>query len=175
MPICNAAEEYGNCGELKKLNVDSLQEQLLQSEDHHDAAKEILDLIDRAHLLSKPVVTKSDINGKCMRELYKSRCWFFRHNSLPGRPYQDFAEMTAQACAQLDARICDFVMRRHEINENTKGQYPHLWEIKNRSHDAVLNGLPKMPTSPEQLMKMLRDTRGEAGVPLGRLPTQEEF
>jgi len=83
--------------------------------------------------------------------------------------------MTAQASAQLDARIRDFVMPRHEINENTQGQYPYLWEIKNRRHDAVLNSLPEMPMSPEQLMQTLRDTRGETGVPFGRLPTQAEF
>ena len=83
--------------------------------------------------------------------------------------------MTAQASAQLDARIHDFVMPRDEINENTQGQYPCLWEIKNRRHDPVLNSLPEMPMSPSQLMKTLKDTRGETGVPFGRLPTQEQF
>ena len=61
--------------------------------------------------------------------------------------------MTAQASAQLDARIHDFVMPRDEVNENTRGLYPCLWEIKNRRHDAVLNSLPEMPMSPSQLMK----------------------
>ena len=110
-----------------------------------------------------------------MRELYKPRCGFPRQVSLPGHPYQDCAEMTAQASAQLDARIHDFVMPRDEVNENTRGLYPCLWEIKNRRHDAVLNSLPEMPMSPEQLMQTLKDTRGETGVPFGRLPTQDQL
>ena len=83
--------------------------------------------------------------------------------------------MTAHASAQLDARIHDFVMPRDEVNENTRVLYPCLWEIKNRRHDAVLNSLPEMPMSPGQLMKTLKDTRGETGVPFGRLPTKEQF
>ena len=110
-----------------------------------------------------------------MRELYKPRCGPPRVESIPGRPYQDCAEMTAQASAKLDARIHDFVMARDEINENTQGQCPSLWEIKNRRRDAVLNSLPEMPMSPSQLMKTLKATRGETGVPFGRLPTQEQF
>ena len=110
-----------------------------------------------------------------MIELYKPRCGGPRLCTLPGQPYQDCAEMTAQASAQLDARIHDFVMPRDEINENTQGQYPCLWEIKNRRHDAVLNSLPEMPMSPGQFMHTLRDSRGETCVPFGRLPTQEQF
>ena len=161
--------------ELKKLNRESLQEQLLKSEDLDEAAKEIQDLIHRAHILTKPVLTLSELEEKSIRELYKPRCGILQYILLPGRPRQDFAEMTAQASAHLDARIRDFVMQRNEINENTQGQYPYLWEIKNRRHDAVLNSLPEMPMSPEQLMQTLRDTRGETGVPFGRLPTQEQF
>ena len=109
-----------------------------------------------------------------MIELYKPRCGSSRVQSIPGGPYQDCAEMTAQASAQLDARMHDFVMPRDEVNENTRGLYPCLWEIKNRRHDAVLNSLPEMPMSPAQLMKTLKDTRGETGVPFGRLPTREQ-
>ena len=83
--------------------------------------------------------------------------------------------MTAQASAELDARIHDFVMPRDEVNENTRGLYPCLWEIKNRRRDAVLNSLPEMPMSPGQLIQTLKDTRGETGVPFGRLPTKEQF
>ena len=82
--------------------------------------------------------------------------------------------MTAQASAQLDARIRDFVMRRHEINENTQGQYPHLSEIKNRRHDAVLNGVSEMPKLSVQLMHTHCDTCGETGVPSGRLPKHDD-
>ena len=39
----------------------------------------------------------------------------------------------------------------------------------------MLNGLLEMPMSVEQLMKTLRSTRGETGVPFGRLPTQKHF
>ena len=53
--------------------------------------------------------------------------------------------------------------------------YPCLWEVKNRPRNAVLNSLPEMPMSLEQLMQTLKNTRGETGAPFGRLPTQEQF
>ena len=76
-------------------------------------------MIKRAKPLTKPVLTWSDAQQKSIIELYKPRCGIPRQVSLPGRPYQDCAEMTAQASAQLDARIHDFVMPRIEVNENT--------------------------------------------------------
>ena len=83
--------------------------------------------------------------------------------------------MTAQASAELDARIHDFVMPIDEINENAQHLYPCLWEIKSRRHDAVRNSLPEMPISPGQLMQTLKNTRGQTGVPFGRLPTKEQL
>ena len=49
-------------------------------------------------------------------------------------------------------------------------QYPCLWELKNRQHDAVLNGLPDMPRSPHELFETLKDTEASASTPFGRLP-----
>ena len=102
----------------------------LKQFDFDEAATEIQVLIKRAKRLTKPVLTWSEAQGKSMKELYKPRCGFPRQNSIPGCPYQDCAEMTAQASAELDARIHDFVMPRDEINEKTRGLYPCLWEIK---------------------------------------------
>ena len=157
--------------ELKDLNM----ERILKLTDLDDASLEIQELMKRAMRLTKPVLTWTEAQEKSMRELYKSRCGPSRICSIPGQPSQDCAEMTAQASAKLDARINDFVIQRDEVNENTQGLYPCLWEIKNRRHDAVLNSLPEMPISPGQLMKTLKDTRGETGVPFGRLPTHEQF
>ena len=51
----------------------------------------------------------------------------------------------------------------------------HIWEIKNRPHDAVLNGLPEMQLSAQQLVQTLRDSSCEGGVPFGRLPSPKQF
>ena len=51
--------------------------------------------------------------------------------------------------------------------------YPCLWELKNRQHDAALNGLPAMPASPHQLFEILNDTEVSASTPFGRLPADD--
>ena len=38
------------------------------------------------------------------------------------------------------------------------------------TEDAALNSLPEMALSPEKLMQMLKDTKGENGSPFGRWP-----
>ena len=137
-----------------------------------DAAKEIRDLINQAQLLSKAVLTHAEAGQKSMKELYTSRCGPYM-NWMGFR--QDRAELTAHASAELDARIYDFVLPREDIDDTTQELYPRLWEIKNRPCDAVLNSLPEMPMSPEQLMQTLKNTRGETGAPFGRLPTREQL
>ena len=102
--------------ELIHLNI----ERGLKQSDFDEAATEIQELIKRAKPLTKPVLTWSEAQVKAMKELYTPRCGGPRRSKLPGQPYQDRAEMTAQASAQLDARIHDFVMPRDEVNENTK-------------------------------------------------------
>ena len=89
-----------------------------------EAATEIQELIKRAKPLTKPVHTWLEAQEESMKELYKPRCGIPRQGSLPGRPYQDRAEMTAQASATLDACIRDFFMRTDAVNENTHSLYP---------------------------------------------------
>ena len=89
--------------------------------------------------------------------------------------YMDFEEVRTHACAGLDANIQLFVQRREEITENSQDHYPCLWQIKNRPCDPVLNALAEMPLSPQQLMQILKDTGGQEGVPLGRLPSSEQL
>ena len=48
--------------------------------------------------------------------------------------------------------------------------YPCLWELKNREHDPLLNGLPEMPRSPHELFEILNDVEASASTPFGRLP-----
>ena len=80
---------------------------------------------------------------------------------------QHFQEATTHACAGLDADIQVFVKTREEIEESSRDDYPCLWEIKNRPLDPVLNSLPEMPLSLQQLMEILIDTGGQGGVPFG--------
>ena len=63
-----------------------------------------------------------------------------------------------------------FLQARDEIEESNMDQYPCLWELKNREHDAVLNGLPEMPRSPHELFEILNDAEASASTPFGRLP-----
>ena len=79
---------------------------------------------------------------------------------------QNLEEVTVIACA-LDVEITQFAEARTEINEDG---YPLLWKLKNGAQDAALNSLPEMALSPQQLMQTLKDTKGEAGAPFGRLP-----
>ena len=60
--------------ELLKLNMESVQEQLLKSEDIDEAARNIQDLIERANFLTRPVLTWSEANEMSMKELYTPRC-----------------------------------------------------------------------------------------------------
>ena len=63
-----------------------------------------------------------------------------------------------------------FLQARDEIEESNMDQYPCLWELKNREHDAVLNGLHEMPRSPHELFEILNDVEASASAPFGRLP-----
>jgi hypothetical protein len=79
--------------------------------------------------------------------------------------YQNLEEVRVIACETLKSNVATFLKLRTDINED---EYPWLWEVKNEAQDAVLNSLPEMALSPEQLMQTLKDTRGETGVPFGR-------
>ena len=62
-----------------------------------------------------------------------------------------------------------FLAHRTDIKEDT---YPQLWELLSAAEDAGLNSLPEMELSPEKLMQMLKDTKGENGAPFGCLRTR---
>ena len=80
---------------------------------------------------------------------------------------QDFKEVWVIACQALEEKIVVFLAHRTDI---TKHAYPQLWELLPAAEDARLNSLPEMALSPEKLMQMLQDMKGENGVPFGRLP-----
>ena len=61
---------------------------------------------------------------------------------------QDFTHVSLTASMVVERRARQFLQARDEIEECNMDQYPCLWELKNREHDAVLNGLPEMPRSP---------------------------
>ena len=145
------------------------------SEECKRASEEIEELMEQAFMLSKSPLSARELEKKQMRDLYKVRCSGDRLRQTGERERQDFSELTAQACAELDIRICDLVMRMDEVNENAEHMYPSLWEIKNRRHAAALNSLGEMPMRLNDFMRSLKDTRGDMTVPFGRLPTQQEL
>ena len=75
---------------------------------------------------------------------------------------------TASMVVERQAR--QLVQAIDEIQESNMDQYPCLWELKNRQHDAVLNGLPEMARSPHELFEILNDVEASASTPFGRLP-----
>ena len=83
---------------------------------------------------------------------------------------QDYTHVSLTACMVVERQARQFVQAIEEIEESSMDQYPCLWELKNRQHDAVLNGLPDMPRSPHELFEILKDTEASASTPFGRLP-----
>lgn len=65
--------------------------------------------------------------------------------------------MSLTACYALEEKVRQFVRARDEMQETSKEVYAFLWELKVRPHDAVLNGLPDMPSSPHELNQALKD------------------
>ena len=83
---------------------------------------------------------------------------------------QDFTHVSLTASMVVERQARHFLQARDEIEESNMDQYPCLWELKNREHDAVLNGLPEMPRSPHELFEILNDAEASASTPFGRLP-----
>jgi hypothetical protein len=69
------------------------------------------------------------------------------------------------ACQALEEEVVTFMVHRTDIKEDT---YPQLWELLSEAQDAA--SVPEMALSPEKLMQLLKDTKGENGAPFGRLP-----
>ena len=82
--------------------------------------------------------------------------------------YNMHVSLTASMVVERQAR--HFLQARDEIEESNMDQYPCLWELKNREHDALLNGLTEMPRSPHELFEILNDAEASASAPFGRLP-----
>ena len=83
---------------------------------------------------------------------------------------QDFTHVSLTASMVVERQARQFLQARDEIEECNMDQYPCLWELKNREHDAVLNGLREMPRSPHELFEILNDAEASASTPFGRLP-----
>ena len=84
--------------------------------------------------------------------------------------YQDYTHVSLVASMAVERQARHFLQARDEIEESNMDQYPCLWELKNREHDALLNGLPEMPRSPHELFEILNDVEASASAPFGRLP-----
>ena len=74
------------------------------------------------------------------------------------------------ACYAFEEKVIQFVQACEEIEEASRECYACLWELKNREHDALLNGLTEMPRSPHELFEILNDVEASASTPFGRLP-----
>ena len=95
--------------------------------------------------------------------LYKPQCGALK---VAGHR-QNLDYLWVVACRKLQSQVATFAELHAEIIEDN---YPWLCQVKQEAHDAVLNSLPEMAVSPEQLMQTLKDTKGENGAPFGRLP-----
>ena len=84
--------------------------------------------------------------------------------------HQDHTHVSLTASMVVERQARQFLQTIDEIEESNMDQYPCLWELKNREHDAVLNGLPEMPRSPHELFEILNDVEASASAPFGRLP-----
>ena len=82
--------------------------------------------MEQAFMLSKSVLSTRELEKTLMKELYKARCGGVKLGNRGEQEWQDVSELTAQACAELDIRICDLVMRMDEVNENAEHMYPSL-------------------------------------------------
>ena len=112
------------------------------------------------------------LNHKFIAPLYKPQCGALRSRSgTYSGGYQNLEELWVVACQKLRTQIATFVELHTDIvNEDL---YPLLCRVQKAGQDAVLNTLPEMPVSPDQLMQVLKDTRGENGAPFGRMPLPE--
>ena len=84
--------------------------------------------------------------------------------------YQDASFFSVAACKALEERVAQFLQQLEEITEDA---YPILWELKQSQTEAVLNSLPEMANSPEQLMQNMKNdctslTGGKGSTPFGR-------
>jgi hypothetical protein len=130
-----------------------------------DVQEECERLRDAAYLL-RTGPTKKTLTRPSIKPLYTSRCGALQQRSGAFRGlYQNFTEVWVIACQALEEKVVTFMAHRTDIEEGT---YPQLWELLSEAQDAA--SVPEMALSPEKLMQLLKDTKGENGAPFGRLP-----
>ena len=129
------------------------------------------DMISIAWDLQNMPITQRTLTKRSMSVLYTGICGAMKagEHSMHGG-WQDYTHVSMTTSFALERQALQFVQSIDEIEEGSMDAYPCLWELKNREHDALLNGLPDMPRSPQQLFEMLKDTEASASTPFGRLP-----
>ena len=133
-----------------------------------DADARRKDMISIAWDLQNMPTTQRTLRKRSMIVLYTGICGAMNHPMHGG--WQDYTHVSMTTSFALERQAMQFVQAIDEIEEGSTDDYPCLWELKNREHDALLNGLPDMPRSPQQLFEMLKDTEASASTPFGRLP-----
>ena len=118
--------------------------------------------------LQKIPATKRMLLKRSISVLYSGICGTLK--PLHDAPWQDFTHASLTASMVVERQARHFLQARDEIEESNMDQYPCLWELKNREHDALLNGLTEMPRSPHELFEILNDVEASASAPFGRLP-----
>ena len=136
-----------------------------------DADARRKDMISIAWDLQNMPTTQRTLTKRSMTVLYTGICGAMKagEHSMHGG-WQDYTHVSMTTSFALERQALQFVQAIDEIEEGSMDAYPCLWELKNREHDALLNGLPDMPRSPQQLFEMLKDTEASASTPFGRLP-----
>ena len=118
--------------------------------------------------LQKIPATQRMLKKGSISVLYSSICG--KLQPAKGLPLQEYTHVSLTASMVVERQARHFLQARDEIEESNMDQYPCLWELKNREHDALLNGLPEMPRSPHELFEILNDVEASASAPFGRLP-----
>ena len=98
--------------------------------------------------LQKIPATARMLKKRSIIVLYSSICGTLHPGK--GSLFQDFTHVSLTASMVVERQARHFLQAREEIEESKMDQYPCLWELKNREHDAVLNGLHEMPRSPHE-------------------------
>ena len=133
------------------------------------------DMISIARDLQNMPTTAKTLTKRSMSVLYTGICGAIKYTRRQGKyvqsgGWQDYTHVSMTTSFALERQASQFVQAIDEIEEGSMDAYPCLWELKNREHDALLNGLPDMPRSPQELFEMLKDTEASASTPFGRLP-----
>ena len=139
------------------------------------AADQLKKLISQARELHRIPAIAKILRKPSIRSLYTSICGPLNVRTAENASEQQFLQqnmthVSLTASYALEAKVAQFLQTREDMQDMKQDLFPTLWELKNRSHDAALNGFSDMPKAPQDLMKALQDTGLPAGAPFGRLP-----